>query len=77
MHQMIRSQGLRRFLIKEAPGGLAALVIAELFYKFQSFLLECIAFLATWFVLSFLLDTVMRAVKPDEGGMDTKGGEVR
>ena len=32
---------------------IAAFVIAELFYKFHSFSLECIAFLATWAVLSY------------------------
>jgi hypothetical protein len=30
---------------------LVSLVIAELFYKFHSFTLECLAFLATWYVL--------------------------
>jgi len=36
------------------PEGLAlviAMVIAEIFYKFHSFTLECAAFLATWYVL--------------------------
>jgi hypothetical protein len=28
-----------------------SIVIAELFYKFHSFALECLAFLATWYVL--------------------------
>jgi hypothetical protein len=36
---------------------LAALV-AEFFYKFHSFTLECVAFLATWFALSYLLSLV-------------------
>ena len=36
-----------------------ALLIAEFFYKFHSFLLECLAFLATWFVLSFLQSLLM------------------
>ena len=54
MDQMVRSYGLRQTLAREAPFGLAALVIAELFYKFHSFLLECVAFLATWYVLSLI-----------------------
>lgn len=29
----------------------ASWVIAEVFYKFHSFTLECLAFLATWFVV--------------------------
>lgn len=73
MHQMIRSQGLRRFVIKEAPGGLAALLIAELFYKFHSFVLECLAFLVTWFVLSFILDVVVRMFSKDDESLQAKG----
>jgi hypothetical protein len=42
----------RRFLTAEVPTGAFAFVIAELFYKFHSFALECLAFLATWYVLS-------------------------
>ena len=61
MHQMIKSQGLRRFLIKEAPSGLLALLVAELFYKFHSFVLECIGFLATWYVLSLVIDVITRS----------------
>ncbi len=41
-----------------------ALVIAEFFYKFHSFLLECLAFLVTWFVLSFLQSLLMPS-KPE------------
>jgi hypothetical protein len=35
----------------EAPAFAASLGIAELLFKFHSFSLECLAFLATWFVL--------------------------
>jgi hypothetical protein len=34
---------------------LVSFVIAEFFYKFHSFTLECAAFLATWFVLDAVL----------------------
>jgi hypothetical protein len=34
---------------------LISFVIAELFYKFHSFTLECVAFLVTWFVLDAAL----------------------
>ncbi len=36
-----------------------AFVIAELFYKFHSFSLECIAFLITWAALSCVQSLVM------------------
>lgn len=55
MYQMIRSYGLLSSLKKEAPAATTSLVIAELFFKFHSFVLECVAFLATWYVLSWLL----------------------
>jgi len=31
----------------------ASFVIAEVFYKFHSFTLECAAFLVTWYALSW------------------------
>ncbi|KYF52552.1 hypothetical protein BE04_11250 [Sorangium cellulosum] len=36
----------------------AALVVAEVFYKFHSFSLECLAFLATWFAFSWIVSRV-------------------
>ena len=55
MHQLTRSYGFRRTMFREAPTGLLAFLLAELFYKFHSFALECIAFLATWYVFSWIL----------------------
>jgi hypothetical protein len=51
MYTLIRSIPLRTLLSTQAPALLASFVIAELFYKFHSFTLECLAFLATWFVI--------------------------
>lgn len=55
MFTLIRSTPLRTLLTTQAPVLLAAFVIAEVFYKFHSFTLECLAFLATWFVLDALV----------------------
>ncbi len=52
MHRAIQRHGLSSFLKQEAPFLVAAFMIAELFYKFGSFALECGAFLATWYLLS-------------------------
>ena len=52
----------RQDLVVEAPSLGVALVVAELFYKFHSFTRECLAFLATWYVLSLVGDLVRRAV---------------
>jgi hypothetical protein len=51
MYTFVRSTSLRQLLLGQAPTLLVSMVIAELFYKFHSFTLECIAFLATWYVL--------------------------
>jgi hypothetical protein len=40
---------------------LLAFVVAELFYKFHSFTLECAAFLSTWYVF----EAVARKLLPD------------
>ena len=53
--------------------GLApAWLIAEFFYKFRSFTLECAAFLATWFVLDVVVQNVARkALGPPAGERST------
>lgn len=55
MYTLLRSVPLRDLLATQAPALLASFVIAELFYKFHSFTLECLAFLATWFVIDAAL----------------------
>lgn len=53
MYQVIRSQGLGWTVTREAVPAAAALVLAEVFYKFHSFTLELLAFAATWCILSW------------------------
>jgi hypothetical protein len=52
MHTLIEGLGLVETLRAELPWLMASMVIAEFFYKFHSFTLECVAFLATWYALS-------------------------
>jgi hypothetical protein len=52
MYQLIKSRGLSKALAQEGPAATSALGVAELFYKFHSFTLECLAFLATWYAFS-------------------------
>jgi hypothetical protein len=54
MFRLIRSLTLKQGLTEQLPALVGALFLAEAFYKFHSFLLECGAFLATWFVLDAL-----------------------
>lgn len=39
-------------LIRDFPPFIVAFLTAEFFFKFKSFALECLAFLALWFVLA-------------------------
>jgi hypothetical protein len=56
MHTLVKTLPLRQLLLEQAPTLGASLLIAELFYKFHSFTLECIAFLATWYVLDAVIE---------------------
>ncbi len=69
MFELIRSTPLRQLFARQAPALAGSLLIAELFYKFGSFTLECLGFLATWFVLDAIFAGVARALKrPAEDG---------
>jgi len=52
MYALVRRLSAREALLVEIPALAAALAVAEFFYKFHSFTLECLAFLATWLMTS-------------------------
>lgn len=54
MYSLIERLGLQLALRQELVPFAIAFTIAELFYKFKSFTLECMAFLITWYALSFI-----------------------
>jgi hypothetical protein len=58
MFTLMRQSNLKKCLTVEAPPLLVSMVTAEMLFKFHSFTLECLAFLATWFVLSYLISLV-------------------
>lgn len=58
MYTLMRSIPVRRLLLEQAPTLTAAFAIAEVFYKFHSFTLECLAFLVTWGVLDASVQAV-------------------
>jgi hypothetical protein len=60
MFTLLRALSTKRLVIEQFPTLLAAWVIAEFFYKFHSFSLECGAFLATWFVFDAMLQLAKR-----------------
>jgi hypothetical protein len=58
MYTLLRSAKARDLLRQEGlPLGLS-LLVAELFFKFHSFTLECVGFLAVWTALSAALAAV-------------------
>lgn len=60
MFTLLRLLPYQRLFGEQLPAITLAWVIAELFYKFHSFSLECAAFLATWFVFDALLQGLKR-----------------
>ena len=54
MYELIRRLTVRQLTLEQLPLLLIALAIAEMFYKFHSFLLETGAFLLTWLALGAL-----------------------
>ena len=65
MFSYVKQVGIPTALAQEAPAFLASFVIAEVFYKFHSFTLECAAFLATWFVLDGALQFLIGPRSPE------------
>ena len=62
MFTLIRRLGWREVMVGQVPVVLAALLVAERFYKFHSFLLETGAFLLTWYVFDGVVTLVGRAL---------------
>jgi hypothetical protein len=67
MFSLIRDLGVQVALKQEAVPFVIAFVIAEFLFKFKSFTLECLAFLAVWFVLSFVQSLVLPRDKERRG----------
>lgn len=61
MYELMRRLTLRQLALEQLPLLAISLAIAEVFYKFHSFLLETGAFLLTWFALDVLY-ALLRAV---------------
>jgi hypothetical protein len=55
MYLLTKSRELR-LAAHESLAAIFALFVAETFYRFHSFTLECLAFLATWYGFSWALN---------------------
>ncbi len=51
MYTLLRKSSLRTLLSVQAPPLLVSFAVASLYFKGWGFALECLAFLALWFVL--------------------------
>lgn len=60
MFQLLKNLTTGELFLRQLPLFAVSFGIAELFYKFGSFALECVAFLATWFVLDGLVQLFWR-----------------
>lgn len=65
MYELIRRLTVRQLALEQLPLLVVALGIAEVFYKFHSFLLETGAFLITWLALGALHAGVRALLSPD------------
>ena len=68
MFSLIKDLGLRVALKQEAVPFIIAFAVAELFFKFKSFALECVAFLAVWYVLSLVQSLIFPRAKDQRPG---------
>jgi len=75
MYQLLRAIPTQQLLIRQLPSFLVAFLIAELFYKFHSFTLECAAFLVTWFVIDALAELPVVLLRMRRG--NTSAGDLK
>jgi len=69
MYQLLRSLSTQALVRDQLPVFLISFIIASVFYKFGKYFLfgfklgfaaECVAFLATWYVLDLVYSTVVK-----------------
>ena len=63
MYSLIRALPARRLATEQLPALATAFVVAEVFYKFGSFALECAAFLVTWFAFDMAVQGIVHITK--------------
>ena len=59
MHALIKSITTRELVTEQIPAFAISLVLAEMFFKFHSFTLEVLAFLATWYVVDLTIGFIV------------------
>ncbi|KAA5604472.1 hypothetical protein F1188_15630 [Roseospira marina] len=69
MFTLFRLVPKRDAIIAHVPVLVVSLLMAELFYTFGSFILQCLAFLATWFLVDLVVSVVRGASGESEPGL--------
>jgi hypothetical protein len=69
MYTLISHLPPRQLLLRHAPTLVGALAIAEMFYKWHSFLLEAGGLLVTWYLLDAMVSILQRGLR--RGGQDS------
>lgn len=59
MYTVIARHRPRELALTELPPLIVSLILADTFFVFHRFSLECLAFLATWYALSWLQSTLV------------------
>ena len=67
MYSLISRLPPRQLLLRHAPTLIGALAIAEMFFKWKSFLLEAGGFLVTWYLLDAAVSLAERLFDRDRG----------
>lgn len=65
MYSLFKKIGIRQGLKQELVPFVASLFVAELFFKWGSFSLELVGFLATWWILGMAFSLALRAMTED------------
>lgn len=63
MLEFLRTLSRNGDIIVRLPGLILAFLIAEFFYKFHSFALECGTFLLTWLALDFIIERLAQLIR--------------
>lgn len=76
MYQLFTVLARHDLVARQLPSFTASFVIASLFYRFGSFALESVAFLATWFAIDALwgiVEGTLGLERSTAGSADEKG----
>lgn len=79
MFQLLVSISRQELAARQLPAFLMSFLIGTLFYRFGSFALECLAFMATWFALDAITQVLLaqRRGKAAAAATSTAGNPTR